>query len=152
MWNCKNCGTALDDSMNQCPACGYNCITDSSENVTNYSNDFTSTVVDDDKLYCPVCGSTHLNADKKGFGAGKAIAGAALTGGIGLLAGFIGSGKVKITCLKCGAKLEPGQLRTTPLPPKREMTAAEQKKANNQATIIGIISFIFFILFLYKCV
>lgn len=69
----------------------------------------------EDKLYCPYCGSSQLIANKKGFGAGKAVAGAALTGGIGLLAGFIGSGNVKITCLKCGCKWNPGQLKTTPL-------------------------------------
>ena len=70
----------------------------------------------EDKLYCPKCGSTQLVANKKGFKTGQAIGGAILTGGIGLLAGFIGSGKVKITCLKCGSEWEPGQLRTRPLP------------------------------------
>lgn len=45
---------------------------------------------------------------KKGFGAGKALTGAVLTGGVGLLAGFIGSGKVKITYLKCGCQWKPG--------------------------------------------
>lgn len=55
-----------------------------------------------DKLYCPFCGSSQLTANKKGFGAGKAITGAVLTGGVGLLAGFIGSGNVKITCLIIG--------------------------------------------------
>ena len=70
--------------------------------------------MDDDKLYCPYCGSSQLVANKKGFGAGKAITGAILTGGVGLLAGFIGSGKVKVTCLKCGNKWSPGQLSTSP--------------------------------------
>ena len=74
----------------------------------------------EDKLYCPNCGSSQLTANKKGFGAGKAV-----TGGIGLLAGFIGSGNVKVTCLKCGRKWNPGQLRTTPLP---KLTPAQRKK------------------------
>lgn len=69
----------------------------------------------EEKMYCPYCGSSQLTANKKGFGAGKAVVGAALTGGIGLLAGFIGSGNVKVTCLKCGRRWNPGQLRTTPL-------------------------------------
>lgn len=69
----------------------------------------------EEKLYCPYCGSSQLTANKKGFGAGKAVAGAVLTGGVGLLAGFIGSGNVKITCLKCGCQWKPGQLKTTPL-------------------------------------
>lgn len=51
---------------------------------------------------CPRCGSTSLSGNKKGFGIGKAVVGAALTGGIGLIAGNIGAKKVRITCLKCG--------------------------------------------------
>ena len=46
----------------------------------------------EDKLYCPFCGSSQLTANKKGFGAGKAVAGAVLTGGVGLLAGFLCNG------------------------------------------------------------
>lgn len=52
--------------------------------------------------YCPKCFSTSLSADKKGFGVGKAVAGAAVAGPIGLAAGNIGSHKVRVTCLKCG--------------------------------------------------
>lgn len=52
--------------------------------------------------YCPKCHSTSLSAHKKGFGIGKAVVGAALTGGIGLVAGNIGAKKVRVTCLKCG--------------------------------------------------
>lgn len=51
---------------------------------------------------CPKCGSTSLSANKKGFGVGKAVVGAALTGGIGLVAGNIGAKKVWVTCLNCG--------------------------------------------------
>lgn len=51
---------------------------------------------------CPKCKSTSLTYNKKGFGAGKALAGAVVTGGIGLLAGFIGSRKIQATCIKCG--------------------------------------------------
>ena len=51
---------------------------------------------------CPKCGSTSLSANKKGFGIGKAVVGAALTGGIGLAAGNIGTKKVWVTCLSCG--------------------------------------------------
>lgn len=60
-------------------------------------------------IKCPKCGSTQLTADKKGFSGKKAVAGAALTGGIGLLAGTIGSNKIKITCLKCGHQFSPGE-------------------------------------------
>lgn len=53
-------------------------------------------------LRCPKCGSTQISADKKGFGVGKAVVGAAVAGPIGLAAGNIGARKVRITCLKCG--------------------------------------------------
>ena len=52
---------------------------------------------EDEKLYCPYCGSSNLTANTKGFGVGKALTDAVLTGGIGLLAGFVGSNKVKVT-------------------------------------------------------
>lgn len=59
-------------------------------------------------IKCPKCGSTQLTANKQGFSGKKAVAGAVLTGGIGLLAGTIGSNKVKITCLACGNTFNPG--------------------------------------------
>lgn len=61
------------------------------------------------QIKCPKCKSTQLTANKKGFGLGKAAVGGLLTGGIGLLGGFIGSGKVKITCLKCGHTWKAGK-------------------------------------------
>ncbi len=56
---------------------------------------------------CPRCGSGQLTVQRKGFGWGKALIGGALTGGIGLIAGFHGSSKVLITCLKCGNQFYP---------------------------------------------
>jgi tellurium resistance protein TerD len=61
------------------------------------------------QIKCPMCSSTQLTANKKGFGLGKAAIGGILTGGIGLLGGFIGSGKVKITCLNCGNSWKAGK-------------------------------------------
>jgi DNA-directed RNA polymerase subunit RPC12/RpoP len=60
------------------------------------------------EIKCPKCGSTQLFAGKKGFSGKKAVAGAVITGGIGLLAGTIGSNKIKITCLNCGNVFQPG--------------------------------------------
>ena len=57
--------------------------------------------------YCPKCYSTSLSANKKGFGIGKAIIGASVAP-IGLIAGNIGSKKVRVTCLKCGHQFWPG--------------------------------------------
>lgn len=59
--------------------------------------------------YCPKCYSTSLTAHKKGFGIGKAIIGASLTGRIGLVAGNIGAKKVRVTCLKCGHQFWAGK-------------------------------------------
>ncbi len=66
-----------------------------------------------DQIICPKCGSTQIHADKKGYSVGKAAAGVVLTGGIGLVAGTIGSNKIKITCLKCGHKFNPGEGKYT---------------------------------------
>lgn len=110
----------------------------------------------DDKLYCPKCGSSQLVANKKGFGAGKALAGAVITGGVGLLAGFIGSGKVKITCLKCGSKWKPGELRTTPLEKKEDNEVEDldsSTEENNGCGIVGaiIIAVVFSLIYATLC-
>jgi len=63
----------------------------------------------EDKIMCPKCSSTQLSADKKGFSGVKAVGGAILTGGIGLLAGTHGSNDVIITCLVCGHGFKPGE-------------------------------------------
>lgn len=62
---------------------------------------------DEESVRCPRCRSTQLTANKKGFGLGKAAAGGLLLGPVGLLGGFLGSSKVKITCLKCGYTWKP---------------------------------------------
>ncbi|WP_018306345.1 hypothetical protein [Desulfitobacterium hafniense] len=59
--------------------------------------------------YCPKCLSTSISANKKGFGIGKAVAGAWAAGPIGLVAGNIGAKKVRITCLKCGHEFWAGK-------------------------------------------
>lgn len=59
--------------------------------------------------YCPKCHSTSLSAHKKGFGFGKAVVGVLVAGPIGLAAGGLGSGKVKVTCLKCGHQFMAGK-------------------------------------------
>ncbi len=63
------------------------------------------------EVKCPRCGSTQLSANKKGFSGTKAVGGAILTGGIGLLAGTIGSNKIIITCLACGHEFKPGDYK-----------------------------------------
>lgn len=61
------------------------------------------------KLLCPNCKSENLAANKKGFSGKKAFAGALFFGGIGILAGTIGSNKIIITCLNCGNEFGIGE-------------------------------------------
>jgi DNA-directed RNA polymerase subunit RPC12/RpoP len=58
-------------------------------------------------IRCPKCNSEMVEIYKKGFGVGKALAGAVITGGIGLFAGFIGSKKAVAVCLACGKQFNP---------------------------------------------
>ena len=95
----------------------------------------------DDQVKCPKCGSTQISADKKGFSGTKAVAGAALTGGIGLLAGTIGSNKVKITCLKCGHVFNPGD---KPVPVR---TNTKTEKYVVTISLIGIVAVGIFLLY-----
>ncbi len=60
---------------------------------------------------CPKCGSTSISADKKGYGIGKGVVGAAVAGPLGLVLGNAGAKKVRITCLVCGYQWMAGQLR-----------------------------------------
>jgi hypothetical protein len=48
----------------------------------------------DDKVACPRCGSTQIHAEKRGWN---------------LWTGFIGSGSVVLTCLKCSHRFKPGE-------------------------------------------
>ncbi|MEE9214112.1 MAG: hypothetical protein V3U54_04840 [Thermodesulfobacteriota bacterium] len=96
---CQKCGVVVffyrdkSTGAEKCPSCG----------TTNpHTPNPHTPPKEEDPIKCPKCGSAQLTANKQGFGPGKAAIGGVLTGGIGLLAGFIGSGKLKITCLKCG--------------------------------------------------
>lgn len=59
---------------------------------------------------CFRCGSTSISSNQKGYGAGKGLVGALIAGPIGLLGGFFGSGKVKVTCMNCGHSWTPGSI------------------------------------------
>lgn len=101
---CEECGKEISDRAKSCPHCGC-------------PNDFSSDnnpipTPKEELMQCPKCGSTQLSANKKGYSAGKAIAGVVLTGGIGLVAGTFGSNKVTITCLNCGFQFKPGEQST----------------------------------------
>ena len=50
----------------------------------------------DDAIKSPKCSSTQVHAEKRGWR---------------LATGFFGSGKIVLTCLKCGYEFRPGQER-----------------------------------------
>ncbi|MFA9376204.1 MAG: hypothetical protein ACERKZ_05545 [Lachnotalea sp.] len=56
------------------------------------------------QLACPKCGCTSLSDQKKGYGIGKGVVGAAVLGPIGLIAGNIGKQKIVVKCMHCGNK------------------------------------------------
>lgn len=92
--NCIECGKEVSDKATSCPNCG---------------NPINSPISDQEFLCCPKCNSKELHSEQKGFSGGKALAGALLTGGIGILAGTIGSKDVQLTCLKCGNRFKAGE-------------------------------------------
>ncbi len=94
------------------------------------------------EILCPKCGSNQITANKKGFSGKKAVVGAVITGGIGLLAGTIGSNKVKITCLSCGHVFKPGQ---------GVKSQEEFKKKNANAGCMVIVLLFFAIGMFIKC-
>lgn len=92
--NCPECGKEISDKAVSCPHCG---------------NPMNPQDSKEEYLCCPKCHSQELHAEQKGFSGGKALAGAVVVGGLGLLAGTIGSKDVQITCLKCGKKFKAGE-------------------------------------------
>lgn len=97
-----------------CTSCGYSwrLQIDRSQGVQEETSETISlpnNTKEREPLICPKCHSTFLSANKKGYRVGNAVAGVVLTGGIGLLGGFLGSNKVRITCLKCGHNWEAGK-------------------------------------------
>lgn len=95
--SCSECGKQVSDKAVSCPNCG-NPINQQISQQEEY-------------LCCPKCASRDLHAEHKGFSGGKALAGVLITGGIGLLAGTIGSRDTQITCLKCGNRFKAGEAK-----------------------------------------
>lgn len=98
--NCPECGKEISDKAVACPHCGCPINAQPKQEVAVEDNE--------EYVFCPKCMSTHVHTEQKGFSGGKALAGAVAFGGIGLLAGTIGSKNVNITCLKCGHKFKAG--------------------------------------------
>ncbi len=108
---CASCGARVRLPRNQCQATslGYSL----QPHARCFCGTVASTIVRDPApahaVRCGKCGSDQISADRKGFGLWKAVAGGLLTGGIGLLAGFLGSRKVILTCIRCGAQWSAGR-------------------------------------------
>lgn len=94
---------------------------------------------------CPKCGSTQLSASKKGFSGKNAVAGAVLTGGIGFLAGTIGSNKIIVTCLACGHQHKAGDYQME----KVKLDSEKKALSNNsegKLTVASIFVGFFFLI------
>jgi len=85
--NCKTCGRPVAPTARTCPHCGES--------------------LPGSKEKCPKCGSMNLILGQKGFGLGKAAAGAVLIGPVGLLGGMIGRKKDELQCQSCGHRWSP---------------------------------------------
>ncbi len=97
----------------------------------------------EDKIKCPKCGSEQITAGKKGFSGKKAVVGAVVTGGIGLLAGTIGSNDVILYCMKCGNKFKPNEAQSSNDAP---LTKAEE----DTGAIVSIIIFAIILIIILK--
>ena len=109
--NCPECKKDISDKAASCPHCG--CPVN------------PQPICQEEYVCCPKCNSRELHAEHKGFSGGKALAGAIVTGGIGLLAGTIGSRDTQITCLKCGHKFKAGEEKV--VIPSNDQAAIEEK-------------------------
>lgn len=61
------------------------------------------------RVRCPFCRSKEVIPQKKGYSGKKGFIGTALFGGIGALAGTIGSEKMGYSCLSCGKWFAPNK-------------------------------------------
>ena len=129
--SCPECGKQISDKAASCPNCG---------NPMNHQQQQVLQHQQEEYLCCPRCGSRELHAEHKGFSGGKALAGALITGGIGLLAGTIGSRDTQITCLKCGKKFKAGEARVVTTPRVASMSTDETTiPTKHVCTICGYI-------------
>src|ERR1019366_2699786 len=99
---CAKCGVALDPTVRFCPACGQEVQPVPTRPVLPVPQPLPPPPViqvpsgvgsSERGVVCPRCGSDQVHAEKRGWR---------------WTTGFIGSGKILITCLRCGNRFEPG--------------------------------------------
>ena len=117
--SCPECGKEISDKAFACPHCG-NPMSQQPQQVVQVQQ-----AQQEEYLCCPKCGSRELHAEHKGFSGGKALVGAIAVGGLGLLAGTIGSRDTQITCLKCGKKFKAGEARIVKNPSSVTLSATQ---------------------------
>ena len=107
---CKNCGNKLNSTDSFCSKCGKGIENKTTSNYKKNEN-ISSKILppEKEKIKCPKCKSIDIIHGKKGFSGRKAVAGVILTGGIGILAGTIGSNKIMFSCLSCGNNFKFGE-------------------------------------------
>ena len=132
---CTECGKDVSSKAKSCPNCG-NPINQTP--VFDSIDELFPPIDDKNSLKCPKCNNSQWTSNKKGFSGGKAAAGVILTGGIGLLAGTIGSGDVIITCLKCGNKFKAGDYES-----EKYKTELFSKKVTQEDDDIGVLLLFF---------
>lgn len=83
---CPRCGSGVVNQSSFCPHCGSPLAAQSTA------------------ARCPRCRCTSIQATKRGYRFGLGILGFFLFPVVGLLLGFIGSNKLRCTCLGCGRR------------------------------------------------
>lgn len=153
---CSKCGNKINEVGVFCPKCGsrvsllsdVDFIEDEEEEYDDIDDDNQNEEV----LRCPYCDSKNIYAHKKGFSGKKAVTGAVLTGGVGILAGTIGSNKVQLTCLDCGKTFNPGDKEKMDETLKLMMNMKTSESVLGSIFLVGgIIAIIaFFVYLLYS--
>lgn len=105
---CPFCKSKLRTKQaQQCPKCGRSWHKDRKYSPETNFEETIQNKESDNKIKCPKCKSTDLTSNKKGYSFKKGAAGLLIPGGV--LWGFHGRNKIKITCLKCGHTWKAGK-------------------------------------------
>lgn len=86
---CPECGHEFDSTASKCPNCGQKITSVAERPYGEY-------------ICCPRCNSSDLRATRPYENGHKALDGAVVVGGVGILVGTIKDKNVDLTCLKCG--------------------------------------------------